>query len=84
MNNIVTTGYFIGTRDFDPGTGVYPLTSAKYTDCFILKLNEQGQFLWAKRIGDKDYDTGNDVAIDKDNNVYELGSFGTSVFCPII
>ena len=79
MNNIITTGYFIGTRDFDPGTGVYPLISGGYTDCFILKLNEQGQFLWAKRIGDKDYDTGNDVAIDNDNNIYELGSFGTSV-----
>jgi len=75
MNNIVTTGTFIGNRDFDPGTGIYTLSSIKYQDCYILKLSEQGAFLWARRIGNEEADGGNDVAVDKDNNVYTIGSF---------
>jgi gliding motility-associated-like protein len=76
MNNIVITGAAMATRDFDPGPGVYTPPVLGNYDCFILKLNEQGEFVWAKRIGSKDADEGNDVAVDSDNNVYVIGSFG--------
>jgi hypothetical protein len=36
--NVYTTGYFESTADFDPGVGIYNLTSAGGTDIFVLKL----------------------------------------------
>ena len=36
--NIYTTGYFIGTVDFDPSPGIYNLTSVGGSDIFISKL----------------------------------------------
>lgn len=49
--NIYFTGYFSGTADFDPGAGTYTLTASGGNDVFICKLNNAGNFLWAKRIG---------------------------------
>jgi gliding motility-associated-like protein len=76
-DNIVITGTFMGTRDFDPGPGIYTLSTVKYEDCFILKLTAQGDFVWAKRIGNDESDGGNDVVVDSDNNVYVAGSFAS-------
>lgn len=78
MNNIVTTGYFLGNFDFDPGPDVHNV-SCNPTDCFILKLDTQGNYLWSKTIGGKDNaDGGNDVVTDDANNVYITGSFGAT------
>lgn len=37
-NNIVTTGFFKNTVDFDPGPGTFQLTSAGNSDAFVQKL----------------------------------------------
>src|SRR5688572_9515122 len=49
--NIYTTGSFEGTADFNPGAGVFNLTSAGGTDIFISKLDGAGNFIWAKAMG---------------------------------
>jgi gliding motility-associated-like protein len=79
MNNVITAGWFIGTFDFDPGPGINNVTPAGYYDSYILKLNQNGDFIWVKRIGGPDYDTGNDLALDNDNNIYLAGSYGPTV-----
>jgi len=38
--NIYITGYFNGIADFDPGVGIYNLTSAGGYDSFVLKMNQ--------------------------------------------
>src|SRR5690554_964869 len=56
--DIIYTGSFMGTVDFDPGLGTYELSSSGYTtppyispDVFVSKLDENGSFLWAKSLG---------------------------------
>ncbi|MCX6297337.1 MAG: hypothetical protein NTX97_15010, partial [Bacteroidetes bacterium] len=83
LENIYTTGYFSGTVDFDPGPGVTiyssPIGTSK--DMFILKLDSNGNFIWAKHIGS--VGTSNciacSIAIDKACNVYITGFFQWTV-----
>ncbi|MEN7548786.1 SBBP repeat-containing protein [Rapidithrix thailandica] len=49
--NVYTTGYFYGTVDFDPGTGIHNLNAMGYSDIFIQKLDREGNFVWAKSMG---------------------------------
>lgn len=77
--NILTTGYFAWTSDFDPGTGSYNFTSVGPTDIFISKLDSLGNFLWAKQIGANGWDQGNALAIDSNNNIYITGGFVDTV-----
>lgn len=74
-NNLILTGYFKGTADFDPGTGVFNLTSAGREDLFIQKLGPSGNLLWAARMGDYSSDMGTDVVTDASGNIYLTGYF---------
>lgn len=81
--NIYTTGYFTGTADFDPGAGTENLTSAGYQDIFVLKLDTNGDFLWAKQMGGTDGDAGQSIAVDASGNVNITGYFrGIADFDP--
>lgn len=81
-DNIILTGNFFGTSDFDPDAGVANLT-ALGTDMFICKLNSSGSFVWAKRIGSSGSDFGFGINVDNSGNVYTTGSFeGTVDFDP--
>lgn len=74
-NNIYITGEFHGTTDFDPGVLSYQL-SANNRDCFILKLNTSGNFVWATSFGSNAIERGNCIKVDYANNVYTIGTFG--------
>jgi hypothetical protein len=48
-NELLVTGSVLGTVDLDPGVGTFPVTVLPGTQAgFILKLNAQGAFTWAK------------------------------------
>ena len=79
MGNVITTGWFIGRYDFDPGPAQYNIESLLGHDSYILKLNGQGDLVWVKIIGGDDADSGHTVAVDDENNVYCIGSYGPSV-----
>jgi len=83
-NNVYTTGYFQGTADFDPGPGVFNLTTSGFSDdVFISKLDVSGNFVWAKQIGGGSYDGGLSLALDSLGNIYTTGFFeGTADFDP--
>ena len=78
-DNIYTTGYFSDTVDFDPGIGVMELYAVGERDIFILKLDANGNFLWAKSFGGKGEDFGYSIAIDANGNVYSTGYFSDTV-----
>ncbi|OYU96257.1 MAG: hypothetical protein CFE21_07565 [Bacteroidetes bacterium B1(2017)] len=82
--NIYTIGNFNNTTDFDPGSSTFNLTSvAGNVDIFISKLNSLGNFVWAKKIGDINYDKANSLYLDKLGNIYATGFFqGTIDFDP--
>ncbi|TNE54627.1 MAG: hypothetical protein EP338_07350 [Bacteroidetes bacterium] len=53
QGNIYLTGYIRGKVDFDPGPGVFELSSSDSThgydpNFYILKLTNDGDFIWAK------------------------------------
>ena len=43
-----TTGYFSGTMDFDPGSGIYEMSSGGKNAIFLQKLDSEGTFEWAR------------------------------------
>ena len=76
-DNIFTTGDFFMQVDFDPGTGVYTLTSHNSNDIFVQKLNTQGNFVWARSFGGNNPDLSYGIAADNDGNVYTYGAFSS-------
>jgi hypothetical protein len=78
-DNVYTTGSLKGTVDFDPGVGVYNLTAAGESDIFISKLDADGNFVWAERIGANFSDYGQYLSLDLTGNVYISGSFTYTV-----
>ncbi len=78
--NVYTTGYFFGTADFDPGAGASSLTaSGQPSDVFISKLDQAGNFVWAKQIGGPQSDRGEKIALDGAGNVYVTGTFAGTI-----
>jgi len=53
--------------------------SGNTTDSYVLKLDANGAFLWAKRIGGADIDIATAVATDSTENVYVGGLFRSTV-----
>ncbi len=78
--NIYTTGIFGGgIADFDPGPGTANLTSSLFNDIFIQKLDSNGNFVWAKKMGGAGDDIGMSVKTDNNSNVYTTGYFESTV-----
>lgn len=83
LGNVITTGRFFSTVDFDPGAGNFPLTAPTAAGCtFISKLDNAGNFVYAKNFQSGESD-GLSLTTDPTNNVYLMGSlFGTVDFDP--
>lgn len=74
--NIVATGNFQGTVDFDPTAGFYGLSTPSGYDFFVLKLNSNGTFAWAVKIGASGVsDYGYSIDADFNNDILVTGSF---------
>lgn len=82
--NIITSGYFRDTADFDPGIAIYNQINSGYLDMFISKLDSAGNFVWAKQFSVNAWNTnGPSIVTDKSGNIYTTGNFtGTVDFNP--
>jgi Secretion system C-terminal sorting domain/Beta-propeller repeat len=78
-NNIYTLGIFLNTVDFDPGIGIYNVTSAGGTDIFMSKLDSSGNFLWARTMTGVGYDYGTSMSLDGGGSIYVTGSFNSLI-----
>lgn len=78
LGNVYVTGYFKNTVDFDPGAGIFNLTSNGNNDVFVLKLDINGQFKWAKNVGGFFDDEGLSIDVDNNGNVFATGKFESS------
>jgi hypothetical protein len=79
QGNVLTTGTFPGTVDFDPGPGTFNLTATGATDIYISKLDPNGNFIWAKQVGGAFEDLARDIETDVNGNVYVCGNFASIV-----
>ena len=86
QGNIYVSGGFIGTVDFDPGSGVFNLTSQNttYGDNYLLKLDQNGNFLWVKQWNfnptNNSFYSGNSGNSGFEFKVTPLGIFITGAF----
>ena len=82
-DGVYISGYFQYTSDFDPGSGVNNLTNNGNYDCFLVKLDTAGNFVWAHSYGSTGYDEGNGICIDGLGNINLTGYYqGTINFNP--
>ncbi len=77
-HNVIITGYYNETVDFDPSEVVENRTSSK-DDIFIQKLSSNGDLIWVKTIGGSSFDVGFSHAIDSRGNIYVTGYFNETV-----
>ncbi len=85
LGNIYIAGNFSRTVDFDPGVGVYNLTAVTASDLFMVKLDANGNFVWAKNIGapNSQHHRILQIKVDLSQNVCITGDFdGTVDFDP--
>jgi hypothetical protein len=78
-NNLVATGGFKNTADFDPGNGQHNLTSLGENDIFIMQMNTSGELTWVQQYGGTGKDEGSAITLDPAGNMYATGYSTNSV-----
>jgi hypothetical protein len=73
--DLISTGSFSGTIDFDPNDGVTELTADGNYDQFVLRTDPNGDFVWVMQFGSYGYPDPIKVVTDVDDNIYVAGIF---------
>lgn len=77
--NVYTTGHFEGGGDFDPGPETFILYSAAGYNAYVLKLDTDGNFVWAKSLGGPNNTETKSIIVDANGAVYTTGQFSYTV-----
>ena len=77
--DVFITGTFRGIADLDPGTSTANFTSNGSDDVFIVKLDRNGNFIWAKSLGGSSSDLGHGITVDQFSNVIVTGQFSGNI-----
>lgn len=79
-SNVIFGGQFSSfSMDSDPGSGTFNLNNAGGNDAFIVKLDLDGNFKWAKNVGGSSTEYGHVVAADRLGNVIFVGSYSSNI-----
>jgi hypothetical protein len=76
--DIVVTGAFSDSFDFNAGTNTTTLTSSGSTDAFVLKLTSAGAFSWAQRAGGVEAEGGSDIETIG-TNIFVSGTYASGI-----
>ncbi|MFK8103903.1 MAG: T9SS type A sorting domain-containing protein [Saprospiraceae bacterium] len=71
LGHTVTTGTFDYSVEFASET----LVTKAYQDIFLVKHDQNGELLWAKRAGGFKDDAGQDIALDDQGNIFVVGYY---------
>ncbi len=64
QGNSYLTGFFANSMDADPGLSTHTLTADGALDVFVIKLDANGDFVWARSMGGTGVTTGQSIAVD--------------------
>jgi len=83
LGNIIIGGRFTSQVDFDPGAGAFNMTvlngmTSVFKDAFVLKLDGNGNFIWAKQLNYNIIDEAFSICEDKLDNLIVGGLTYTS------
>ena len=78
-NDILLTGAFYGTSDFDPGPGVSNLVSVGNADIFFARFDNAGNYLSANSTGNAfSNDLGSSITVGGGGSILVMGLFTDS------
>ena len=75
FGDIVVTGSFDRTRDFDPTDGTDCHSCNGSRDVFVTKLSPNGDYCWTRTFGAKGIERARDLAVDHKDNIFVVGHF---------
>ncbi|MCF8373333.1 MAG: T9SS type A sorting domain-containing protein [Bacteroidales bacterium] len=75
LGNIYLSGRFNGTEDFDPGIGVFNLSTTSSGEMFFAKYDSMCTFIWAKMVTGGDGEDPFLLALDNSGNIFISGQF---------
>ena len=78
LDDMVITGYYSGTLDFDPGMEESYHTATLF-DTYVAKYNANGEWIWDAVFDGTSYDRGNALRLDHNGSIYTTGFFGEEV-----
>ena len=82
-NNIYVLGFYYGSVDFYIGSDTLIMTSNGFADAYLVKINSEGDFLWAKSFGGIESEYPRDIKTDRNNDIFIIGHFsGLTDFDP--
>ncbi|MFN0187509.1 MAG: T9SS type A sorting domain-containing protein [Bacteroidia bacterium] len=80
LNQIYITGSYTGTIDLNPDTTITQnVSNAGSDDIFVLKMDENGSFVWGITMGGLNFDQATSMEVSDSLNVYLSGLFNSTM-----
>lgn len=79
VGGVVIGGYFSGTKDFDPGVGVYNATAQGALNGYVCRLTPANDMVWANPIYGLGQILLRGLTLDHNGNVIAVGAFNNTI-----
>lgn len=77
--DLLISGTFQNTVDFDPSSNLEEHTSNGWNDVFVAKYDTTGALIWVKTFGGSEWDYSNAFFVDASDNIYVGGNYGSTM-----